>query len=90
MHMEQAQCDQEIMNITIKHILTKQEQSLYIVTTMSIHMVNEYPDMQANKLSAKYHLHVQHSTVATTLKLLHQGYKIQQGHKSTKDKANII
>ena len=28
MHMELAQCDQAIMNITIKHGLTKQEQSL--------------------------------------------------------------
>ena len=52
---------------------------------MNIHTVNDYPDMQANKLNAKYHLHVLHSTDATTLMLLHQGYKIQQWHKSTKE-----
>ena len=40
--------------------LTKQEQSLQIVTTMIIHTMNEHPDMQANKLNAKYHFHVQH------------------------------
>ena len=57
---------------------------------MSIHMINEHPDMQANKFNAEYYLHVQHSTDAKTLKLLHQGYKIQQGHKSTKDNANMI
>ena len=27
---------------------------------------NEHPDMRANKLKAKYHLHVQHSTDTTT------------------------
>ena len=31
-------------------------------------MVNEHLDMQANKLNAKYHLHVQHLTDARTLK----------------------
>ena len=51
---------------------------------MNIHTVNEHRDMQANKLNAKYHLHVQHLTDATTLKQLHQGYKIQVRHKSTK------
>jgi len=35
---------------------------------MNIHTVNEYPDMQANKPNAKYHLHVQHSTNTRTLK----------------------
>ena len=35
---------------------------------MNIHTVNEHSDMQANKLNAKYHLHVQHSTDARTLK----------------------
>ena len=35
---------------------------------MNIHTVNEQSDMQANKLNAKYHLHVQHSTDARTLK----------------------
>ena len=52
---------------------------------MKIHKVNEHLDMQANKLNAKYHLHVQHLTDARTLKQLHQGYKIQQGHKSIKE-----
>ena len=33
---------------------------------MLIHTRNEHPDMQANKLNAKYHLHVQHSTNTTT------------------------
>ena len=33
---------------------------------MHIHTRNEHPNMQANKLNAKYHLHVQHSTNATT------------------------
>ena len=54
---------------------------------MNIHSVNEHPDMQANKLNAKYHSHVQHSADAIPLKYLHQGYKIQQGHKSTKENA---
>ena len=57
---------------------------------MIIHTMNEHPDMQVNKLNAKYHLHVQHSIDARTLELLHQGYKIQQGHKSTKDNGSII
>ena len=35
---------------------------------MNIHTENEYPDMQANKLNIKYHLHVQHLTDAKTLK----------------------
>ena len=33
---------------------------------MIIHTRNERLDMQANKLNAKYHLHVQHSTDTTT------------------------
>ena len=33
---------------------------------MIIHTRNEHPDMQANKLNAKYYLHVQHSIVLTT------------------------
>ena len=52
--------------------------------TMNIHTVNEHSDTQANKLNAKYHLHVQHWTDAIPLKQLHQGYTIQQRHKSTK------
>ena len=54
---------------------------------MNIHIVNEHPNMQANKPNVKYHLHVQHVTDARTQKQLHQGYKIQQGHKSTKENA---
>ena len=61
-HMEQAQCNQAIMTIAIKHGLTKHEQSLKIVIAMIIHTRNEHPNMQANKLNAKYHLHVQHTT----------------------------
>ena len=81
MHMEQAQCDQAKRNITIENGLTKHEQSLEIVITMIIHTRNEHLNMQANKLNAKYHLHVQHSTDTKTLRQMHQGYKIQQGHK---------
>ena len=33
---------------------------------MIIHTRNERLDMQANKLNAKYHLHVQHSIDTTT------------------------
>ena len=54
---------------------------------MNIHSMNEHPNMQANKVNARYHLHVQHSINARTLKQLHQGYKIQQGHKGTKENA---
>ena len=60
-HMEQAQCDQAIKTIAIKHGLTKHEQSLQIVVTMTINTTNELPDMQANKLNVKYHLHVQYT-----------------------------
>ena len=35
---------------------------------MNIHTVNEHPNMQVNKLNAKYHLHVQQTTNARTLK----------------------
>ena len=68
MHMEQAQCDQAKRNITIENGLTKHEQSLEIVITMIIHTRNEHLNMQANKLNAKYHLHVQHSTDTKTLR----------------------
>ena len=51
---------------------------------MNIHTVNKHLDMQANNLNAKYHLHVQHSTNARTQRQLHEGYKIQQGHKSVR------
>ena len=33
---------------------------------MIIHTRNKHPDMQGNKLNAKYHLHVQHSTDTKT------------------------
>ena len=33
---------------------------------MIIHIRNKHSDMQANKLNAKYHLHVQHSTDTKT------------------------
>ena len=66
MHMEQAQCDQVVKIKAIKNDLTKHEQSLYIVITMIIHTRNEHPNIQANKLSAKFHLYVQHSTDTKT------------------------
>ena len=33
---------------------------------MIIHTMNKHPDLQANKLDAKYHLHIQHLTDTTT------------------------
>ena len=57
---------------------------------MIIHTMNEHPAMQANKLNAKYYLHVQHSNDARTQRQLHQGYKIQQGHMSKVLKKCII
>ena len=48
---------------------------------MFIHTRNEHLDMQANKLNAKYHFHVQHSTDTKT-KVTASRNKIQQGHKS--------
>ena len=68
MHIEQAQYDQASMNMIMKHNVTIQEQSLKIVTTMNIHPVNEHLDIQANKLNAKYHLHVQHSIDARSIR----------------------
>ena len=50
------------------------------MTTMLIYTRNEYPDMQANKLNAKYCLHVQHSTDTKT--------KSNKGHKSNVLKEN--
>ena len=49
---------------------------------MIIHTRNEHLDMQANKLNAKYHLHVQHSIDTTTQSNCIKDKKIQQGHKS--------
>ena len=38
------------------------------MTTMNIHTVNKHLNMRANKLNAKYHLHVQHSTDVRIIK----------------------
>ena len=63
--------------------------------TILIHTGNEYPDMQANKLNAKYHLHVQHSTNATMLENCIKDIKSNKWHKSDvlkkkiKQQANI-
>ena len=54
---------------------------------MLIHTWNEHPNMQANKLNAKYHLHVQHSTDTKTQSNCIKD-KIQQGHKSDVLKEN--
>ena len=40
---------------------------------MLIHIWNEHPDMQANKLNAKYYLHIQHLTNAQYMKYMHLG-----------------
>ena len=55
---------------------------------MLIHIVNEHPDMQANKLNAKLHLHVQHSTNATTQGNCIKDIKSNEGHKSDVLKEN--
>ena len=55
---------------------------------MLIHIRNEHPDMQANKLNAKYHLHVQHSTNATTQRNFIKDIKSNKGHKSDILKGN--
>ena len=49
---------------------------------MIIHKRNEYPDMQANKLNAKYHLHVQHSTNTTKQGNCIKDIKSNKGHMS--------
>ena len=49
---------------------------------MIIHRINEYLDMQANKLNAKYHLHVQHSTYTTTQGNCIKDIKSNKWHKS--------
>ena len=51
---------------------------------MSIHTINEHLDMQANKLNAKYHLHVQHSTNARTLKQETLGLNCIKDRRSNK------
>ena len=55
---------------------------------MLIHTRNVYPDMQANKLNAKYHFHVQHSTNATTQDNCIKDIKSNKGHKSDVFKEN--
>ena len=69
--MEQAQCDQAKRNEAIKHGLT----------TMIIHTRNEHSNMQANKLNAKYYLHIQHS-IDTTQGNCIKDIKSNKGHKS--------
>ena len=49
---------------------------------MLIHTRNEHPEMQANKLNAENHLHVQHSTNATTQGNCIKDIKSNKGHKS--------
>ena len=49
---------------------------------MLIHTRNEHLDMQANKLNAKYYLHVQHSTNAITQENCIKDIKSNKGHKS--------
>ena len=55
---------------------------------MLIHTRNEHPDMQANKLNAKYHLHVQYSINATTQGNCIKDIKSNEGHKSDVLKEN--
>ena len=42
---------------------------------MLIHARNEHSDMQANKLNAKYYLHVQHLTNTQYMKYMHLGIR---------------
>ena len=49
-----------------------------IVTTMLIHIWNEHPNIQVNKLNAN-HLHAQHSTNALYIKHMHLGTKSYKG-----------
>ena len=55
---------------------------------MNIHTMNEHLDMQANKLNAKYHLHVQHSTDTKTQSNCIKDIKSNKGHKSDVLKKN--
>ena len=57
---------------------------------MLIHTRNEHPDMQANKLNAKYHLYVQHSTNAITQGNYINDIKYNKGHKSNVLKENVL
>ena len=80
--MKQAQSDQaKKMELSNKQWLDQTYNHYKIVTTMLIHVWNEHPDIQANKLNAN-HLHAQHSTNAQYIKYMHLGKKILQGHKS--------
>ena len=58
------------------------------MTTILIHTRSEHPDMQANKVNAKYHLHVQHSTNATTQGNCIKDTKSKKRHKSDVLKEN--
>ena len=49
---------------------------------MLIHTWNEHPNKQANKLNAKYLLHIQHSTNVTTQGNCIKDIKSNKGHKS--------
>ena len=55
---------------------------------MLIRTRNKHPDMQANKLNAKYHLHVQHSTNATMQGNCIKNIKSNKEHKSDVLKEN--
>ena len=55
---------------------------------MLIHTRNEHPDMHANKLNAKYHLHVQHSTDTKTQSNCIKDIKSNKGHKIDVHKEN--
>ena len=58
------------------------------MTTILIHTRSEHPDMQANKVNAKYHLHVQHSTDTTTQSNCIEDIKSNKGQKSDVLKKN--
>ena len=49
---------------------------------MLIYTRNEHLDMQPNKLNAKYHLHVQHSTDTKIQSNCIKDIKSNKGHKS--------
>ena len=55
---------------------------------MLIHTRNEHPDMQSNKLNAKYHLHVQYSTDTKTQSNCIKDIKSNKGHKRDALKEN--
>ena len=55
---------------------------------MLTHIGNEHSNMQGNKLNAKYHLHVQHSTNATMQDNCIKHIKSNKGHKGDVLKEN--